>query len=141
VSGLLIAGSHGVPSTAPLESFVATDYERFDGMDLPQELGYIPVGLGDGFTSPAPGKANVGQRLLEPGIPGKVGSVGATPLPVADAIHKPESQMATAAVGSQPTTQYNLGPGGAAPGLDQSLFLQFVNENPPQPDSLASIFA
>jgi hypothetical protein len=135
MSGLLIAGSHGVPTSAPLESFVATDYERFDGLD---DLAAIPDEMVVGSPS-KPGGWGV-QRALPSSIPGKVGSVGATPLPVADAIHKPESEMATA-YASTLTTQYNTGPGGAAPGLDQSLFLQYVSDNPTPPDSLASIFA
>lgn len=140
MSGLLIAGSHGVPETAPLESFVGTDYERFDGMEMPEEAGYMATPLGEEYTSPNPGAAQFEQVLREPGIPGKVGSIDATPLPVADCIHKPESQMVGAAVPWIPTTQFNLGPGGDAPGLDQSLFLQYVSDNPPQPDSLESIF-
>jgi hypothetical protein len=59
---------------------------------------------------------------------------------VADAIHKPESEMATA-YASQLTTQFSGGPGGAAPGLDQSLFLQGIVDNPVAPDQLAAIFA
>ena len=140
MSGLLIAGSHGVPSSAPLEDFVATDFERFDGMADPPEAG-LSNPLGEEYASPRPGQANFSQHDLGVAIPGKVGSVGATPLPVADCIKKPENEMNAPSVGSQPTTQFNLGPGGAAPGLDKSLFLQFVNDNPPQPDSLGSIFA
>ena len=136
MASLLIAGSHGVPTTAPLESFVATDYERFDGLD---DLAAIADEIVEGSPS-RPGGWQHGQRALPSSIPGKVGSVGATPLPVADAIHKPESEMATA-YASTLTTQYNTGPGGAAPGLDQSLFLQSVSDNPTPPDSLASIFA
>lgn len=135
MSGILIAGSHGVPSTPPLESFVATNYERFDGLD---ELAAIPPVEVEG--SPVRPGGWGGERALESAIPGKVGSVGATPLPVADCIKKPESEMATA-YASELTTQYNTGPGGAAPGLDQSLFLQSVVDNPVAPDSLAAIFA
>jgi hypothetical protein len=136
MSGLLIAGSHGVPTTAPLESFVATDYQRYDGFE---DLAAIPDEIVEGSPS-RPGGWQQGQRALPSAIPGKVGSVGATPLPVADAIHKPESEMATA-YASTLTTQFSGGPGGAAPGLDQSLYLQSVVDNPVAPDQLASIFA
>jgi hypothetical protein len=136
MSGLLIAGSHGVPTSAPLESFVATDYQRYDGLD---DLAAIPDEIVQGSPS-SPGGWQAGQHALPSSIPGKVGSVGATPLPVADAIHKPESEMATA-YASTLTTQFKTGPGGAAPGLDQSLYLQSVVDNPVAPDQLAAIFA
>ena len=136
MSGILIAGAHGVPSTAPLESFVATDYERFDGLE---DLAAIADEIVQGSPS-KPGGWQAGQRALPSSIPGKVGSVGATPLPVADCIKKPEADMATA-YASTLTTQFGTGPGGAAPGLDQSLYLQYVNDNPTPPDSLANIFA
>lgn len=135
MSGMLIAGSHGVPTTAPLEDFVATDYQRFDGLE---DLAAIPPN--DTVGSPVRPGGWGGQGALESAIPGKVGSVGATPLPVADCVHKPESQMATA-YASTLTTQFQGGPGGAAPGLDQSLYLQYVNDNPAPPDDLAAMFA
>jgi hypothetical protein len=135
MSGLLIAGSHGVPSSPPLESFVATDYVRYDGFE---DLAAIPDEMVVGSPSRPGGWGQ--QRALPSAIPGKVGSVGATPLPVADAIHKPESEMATA-YASQLTTQFNTGPGARAPGLDQSLYLQYVVDNPVAPDQLAAIFA
>lgn len=136
MSGLLIAGSHGVPTQAPLESFVATDYQRFDGLDTPD--GPQPPAELEGSPNRPGGWG--GEHALPLAIPGKVGSVGATPLPVADCIHKPESDMATA-YASTLTTQFNGGPGGAAPGLDQSLFLQSVVDNPIPPDGLAALFA
>jgi hypothetical protein len=135
MSGILIAGSHGVPTSASLESFVATDYERFDGLD---DLAAIADEMVVGSPS-RPGGWGA-QRALPSAIPGKVGSVGATPLPVADAIHKPESQMATA-YATELTTQFRGGPGGRAPGLDQSLYLQSIVDNPTPPDQLAAIFA
>lgn len=136
MSGLLIAGSHGVPSGPPLESFVATDYERFDGLEDPSAA-VVPTGVTGSPSSPG---AYGRQEYRPVAIPGKVGSVGATPLPVADAIHKPEEAMATA-YASQLTTQYRTGPGGAAPGLDESLYLQYIVDNPTPPDPLAAIFA
>lgn len=138
MSGLLIAGSHGVPTTAPLESFVATDYERFDGLD---DLAAIADNIVTGSPS-RPGGFTDPQRALPSAIPGKVGSVGATPLPVADCVHKPESDMNTA-YATPLTTQFNgyASSGSAAPGLDQSLYLQSVVDNPVPPDSLAAMFA
>ena len=82
MSGLLIAGSHGVPTTAPLESFVATDYQRYDGLD---DLAAIADEIVQGSPS-RPGGWQHDQHALPSAIPGKVGSVGATPLPVADAL-------------------------------------------------------
>lgn len=138
MSGWLIAGSHGVPTTPPLESAVDTNFQLFDGFEQ-LEVGQGWTGLGDEYgATPRPGGYSA-QFRLEPGIPGKVGAVGATPLPVADCIHKPESEMAT--VYATPlTTQYNVGPGGASPGLDQSLYLQSVVDYLPSPDPLASFF-
>ena len=112
-----------------------SDYERFDGLDdLAAVADFMVVG------SPSRPGGYGQQRALPSAIPGKVGSVGATPLPVADAIHKPESDMATA-YATPLTTQFRTGPGGAAPGLDQSLFLQSVVDNPTPPDDLALMFA
>lgn len=136
MSGLLIAGSHGVPSQAPLESFVATDYQRFDGLDTPD--GPQPPAELEGSPNRPGGWG--GERALPLAIPGKVGSVGATPLPVADCIHKPESAMATA-YATPLTTQFSGGPGGAAPGVDQSFYLDYIVNNPVAPDPLAALFA
>jgi hypothetical protein len=139
MSGMLIAGSHGVPTSAPLEDFVATDYQRYDGLDNPTGEP-IPVGLGTSYGQSAKPGGSGDNHYLPVAIPGKVGSVGATPLPVADCVHKPESEMATA-YATTLTTQFSGGPGAAAPGLDQSLYLDYVVNNPVAPDALAAIFA
>jgi hypothetical protein len=117
---------------------VATNYIRYDGLD---DLAAIADEIVQGSPS-RPGGWQHGQEALPSAIPGKVGSVGATPLPVADCIHKPEEAMATA-YASTLTTQFNAYPssGSRAPGLDQSLFLQGVVDNPVAPDDLALMFA
>ena len=134
MAGLLIAGSHGVPTEAPLESFVATDYERFDGLE---DLSATPTV--DLIGSPRKPGGYPDEVAIPSAIPGKVGSVGATPLPVADCIKRNEDRQT--AYATTLTTQFSGGPGGAAPGLDQSLYLQSVVDNPVPPDALAYMFA
>lgn len=140
MAGVLIAGSRPVPSTPPVETAVAPYYERFDGLEA---IGQVP---GNGVTStpfgvsygeaPDPGRLNA-PFTLGHGIAGKVGSVGASPLPVADRIHR---MGAVSVHVSQLTTQFRHGPGGSGfQGIAQTLAMTEIQQNLPEPDQLSSI--
>lgn len=140
MSGLLLVTGPAVPQTPPLESAVDTNYHRFDGLTRPRGLGMVPVSEGANYgVSPRPGQEQTyGPSTIAPrGIPGVVGSVGASPLPVADCLHKTqfETQQATP---SNPN--FRFGPGGAFNNQNWSIAMTEVVEYPPQPDQMSSIF-
>lgn len=140
MSGLLLVTGPAVPQTPPLESAVDTNYERFDGLTEPLNAGMIPVGEGDNYgLSARPGQQQTHgpATIAARGIPGVVGSVGASPLPVADCLHKTEfeTQQATP---SNPN--FRFGPGGAFNNQNWSIAMTEVLEYPPQPDQMSSIF-
>lgn len=141
MSGLLLITGPAIPQTPPLEHNVDTNYERFDGLTEPQGLGMIPVGEGDNYgTSARPGQLQThGPSNGKParGIPGVVGSVGATPLPVADCLHKVDFDT-QAATPSNPN--FRFGPGGNFDGLNQTIAQTEAVINPPQPEGMSSIF-
>lgn len=140
MSGLLLIGAPAVPQSPPLESAVDTNYERFDGLTEPQGLDMVPVGEGDNYgLSARPGQQQTHGPLTTAarGIPGVVGSVGASPLPVADCLHKTDfaTQQATP---SNPN--FHFGPGGAFNNQNWTIAMTEVVLNPPQPEGLSSIF-
>ena len=140
MSGLMLAMSRPEPQTPPLQEAIADNYERFDGLDsTPYPLGDVePTGLNPDVR---PGQRETHGSFMGPnarGIPGVVGSVGASPLPVADCLHKTE--FATQAA-TQSNPNFRFGPGGAAPGLSQTIAMSEISKNPPQPGDLAAIFA
>lgn len=142
--GLLLITAPPVPTRPPLEHDVAPNYERFDGLEPLYDFegepsGFVPTALGDSYgPSGRPGQLNThGPRIG--GIPGKVGSVGASPWPVDNPNH-PGYPRATVHA-TQLTTQYRLGPGGAAPGLAQTIAMTEITNAPPQPGDLTSILA
>jgi hypothetical protein len=141
MAGLLLVSGPSVPQSAPLESAVDTNYERFDGLTYPQGLDMVPVGEGDNYGPTArPGQLQThGPSNGKPakGIPGVVGSVGASPLPVADCLHKVDFETVTA---SPSNPNFRFGPGGAAPGLAQTVMMTEIIQNPPQPEGLSLIF-
>lgn len=140
MSGLLLIGAPAVPQSPPLESAVDTNYERFDGLTEPQGLDMVPVGEGDNYgLSARPGQQQTHgpATIAARGIPGVVGSVGASPLPVADCLHKTDfaTQQATP---SNPN--FHFGPGGAFNNQNWTIAMTEVVLNPPQPEGLSSIF-
>lgn len=138
---LLVSGGP-VPESPPLESAIDTNYERFDGLVEPQNLGMIPVAEGDNYgTSARPGQLQThGPSTGKPakGIPGVVGSVGASPLPVADCLHKVDFDTQAA---SPSNPNFRFGPGGAFDGINQTIAQTEAAINPPQPEGLAAIFS
>ena len=137
---LLVSGGP-VPESPPLESAIDTNYERFDGLTDPQNLGIFPVDLGDayGMSARPGGLQSHGPSTGKParGIPGVVGSVGASPLPVADCLHKVDFDT-QAATPSNPN--FRFGPGGAFDGINQTIAQTEAAYNPPQPEGLSAIF-
>lgn len=144
MSSLLIAGSKPVPQTPPIEKRIAPDYERFDGLDQLQgdtpQNDIVTTSLGVSYgEQPDPGRLNAPYTRPN-GIAGKVGSVGASPYPVAtqwtpggDITPRKSVRV------SQLTTQFRHGPGGAAPGISQTISMTEIQSSPPQPGDLASI--
>lgn len=147
MSSLLLISHPVVPQEPPLQDAVAPNYEVFDGLELPDspyEGGYAKTGL----TTTGLGRS-YGTDVARPGalnefgpsqggITGKVGAVGAQPLPVADCIHKDPSQYQSVKAPLL-TTQFFFGPGAQAPGIAQTLTLTDIQENPPVPGDMASI--
>ena len=140
MSGLLLVTGEMVPQSPPLESAIDTNYERFDGLTDPQGLGIFPVDLGDAYgMSARPGgmQSHGPSTKAARGIPGVVGSVGASPLPVADCLHKVDFDT-QAATPSNPN--FRFGPGGAFDGMNQTIAQTEAAVNPPQPEGLSAIF-
>ncbi|MDE1881975.1 MAG: hypothetical protein KGI89_15685 [Euryarchaeota archaeon] len=144
MAGLLLVSSPVATTAPPLERAVAPYYERQDGLDPlydrdGQPASFVPTPLGDSYgPDPRPGQRNTRGPIIG-GIPGKVGSIGATPIPV-DYPTAPSMPRETIHV-QTPTTQFNFGPGGAAPGLAQTITMTEITANPPQPGDLTSILA
>lgn len=145
MSSLLVAGARPVPTAPPLEQAVGPDYRRYDGLDEIGQTGdfsVVSTALGQSYgEQPDPGRLNA-PFTPGHGIPGKVGSVGASPYPVATrwgAGNTAEDTMASIRV-TELTTQFRHGPGGAAPGIGQTIVLSDVVAHPPQPEDLTSIF-
>ncbi len=141
MAGVLIAGSNAVPSTPPVEEAVAPYYERYDGLE---PIGQVP---GNGVIStpfgvsygeqPDPGRLNA-PFTRGNGIAGKVGSVGASPLPVADRIHRMGAESVKV---SQLTTQFRMGPGSSGfQGIAQSVSMTEIQQGLPSPEGLSSIY-
>jgi hypothetical protein len=137
---MLLAVNPAVPQTPPVEDAIGPFFERSDGLDAwawTQEDGYDPTALGVSYgASPDPGRNNT-DATQPAGIYGKVGTVGANPIPVFDPLHK---AIMEAQLFSHPTTQYRIGPGGKAPGLQQTITSTEVTNYAPEPDELASIY-
>lgn len=142
MSGLMISYAKPVPVTPPLESRVQENYVRYDGLDSTPYPGLEVSPLEDAYpTTPRPGaSASDTKGKLGPnarGIPGVVGSVGATPLPVGDCLKKTVFETVAA---TQSNPNFRFGPGGAYQGIAQTLAMSEITNNPPQPGDLASIF-
>lgn len=140
MSSLALLAAGPVPETPPLEQAVAPNYRRYTGLNHPQNLDMVPVGEGSNYgPSPRPGQEQTyGPANGKParGIPGVSGSVGASPLPVGDCLHK--SDFATAQ-GTPANPNFHFGPGGAAPGLAATVAMTEIVTNPPQPEGLSWI--
>ena len=133
---LLSISGFVVPATPPLETAVAPNYERFDGLEEFPSM--VPTALGTSYgPTGRPGQLNTESPITR-GIEGLVGSVGAAPYPVDNALKK-STGFATERV-SVLTTQFNRGPGGANPGYAATALMSDLAANPPQVDQMSSIF-
>ena len=136
-----------VPQVAPSDLAVAANFERFDGLTLPTTN---PV-TGDGDSavyafgpdhygaSPTPGRADtpVREQTYTPGpLRGTVGVVGGQPLPTSDRIHRGPG---TVQLVSEYNTQHRLGVGQAYQGIAQTVQLQAITDNPPEPAGMTAI--
>ena len=155
MSGLMISYATPVPASPPLEKRVQENYERFDGLDSTPYPGTVihddAINLYD-ENNPRPGQngtqgkdGDKGRLGPNPrGIPGLVGSVGAAPLPVADCLKKTSDDFKSAlttVASVQSNPNFRFGPGGAFQGIAQSIAMSEISSNPPEPGSLASIYA
>jgi hypothetical protein len=140
VSSLSLLAAGPVPETPPLEQAVAPNYRRYTGLNHPKNAGMIPVGEGANYgPSARPGQQQTyGPANGKParGIPGVSGSVGASPLPVADCLHRTVFETAQ---GTPANSNFRFGPGGAAPGLASTVQMSEIVNNPPQPEGLSYI--
>lgn len=137
-----------VPSSAPADLAVAPNFERFDGLEIPEtnpstldpESAVYAFGYPYGHT-PRPGLAStpVGEQTYTRGaIPGVVGTVGGQPLPVAAMLQgaRPEGQTQDV---NEYNTQRRLGVGQAYQGVAQTVQLGMITNNPPEPAGMEAI--
>jgi hypothetical protein len=140
-AGLLATiGPRVVPQSPPTDQAVAYNFERFDGFEpLDHPAGERLVLPADG---PRPGQqaTPLAEQTYTPSTLARpVGVVGGQPLPVAPCIFRPPGDYTAA---KAPTVQWRLGVGQAGPsslGVANTLQLNEITQNPPQPGDLASI--
>ncbi len=150
--GTPAVNSYIVPGAPQADLAVASNFERFDGIeqpplenpaaDFPDSGGSMGLGADYG-QSPRPGQHNqpTGQTYTEGPLSGVVGVLGGQPLPVADAIHRPTGVTTLV---NAPTIQFRQGVGQRGPselGVAQTVTLSQLTNNPPEPGDLTSILA
>lgn len=121
-----------VPGAQPVELRVAPNYELFDGFSPVQESEGVTPG-----SHPGQSETPYSQLDYTPADKGGVyGTVGGEPYPVANPIwHTP---MDTTFVVPR-STQYRTGVGTNTNGVDTTVALQNLNNNPPAAGDLTSI--
>ncbi len=156
---LIPAGQIVSPEHPQLDLAVGPNFERFDGLDVPDtnpatawpEAGGTGTGADYGFDVlghyPRPGQTDqpMGQVYTPGPLRGVVGTVGGQPLSaarVSDRIHRPAGDYSP---GKTHSIQYRLGVTQASDvsniGAGQTNALGEITSNPPQPGDLASIIA
>jgi hypothetical protein len=137
-----------VPGTPPADMAVATNFERFDGLDEPpleHATGLVPEGAAYGHT-PRPGQLNTPppEQVYTPGpISGLVGVLGGQPWPVGN--RRPPAANAEGQTTQAP--QRIIGgpklvlPSQHNPGLAATVFMAEITSSPPQPGDMTSILA
>jgi len=139
-----------VPQTPQADRAVATNFERFDGLEGHPMLDH-PAAVEDGFglgesyaPTPRPGQLNqpLGQVYTPGPLAGVVGVLGGQPLPVGAWEADTPNQAASAYTRSRtPSIQFRLGNGQANQGVAQTVALSELGSNPPIPGDLTSILA
>ena len=145
MSGPLLATAREFTWPTAPDLAVAPNFERFDGIDEPP-LDH-PAGQQDGQRvgidyghGPRPGQKNqpTGQVYTPGPLSGVVGVLGGQPLPVGDRIHRPDGVVTLV---HTPSIQFRLGVGQAYQGIEQTVALSEITNNPPQPGDLSAIIA
>ena len=140
-----------VPGTAQPDQAVATNFERFSGLEGSPELD-APAAVNDGAgsaqsnygPSPRPGQRDqpVGQVYTRGPLQATVGVLGGQPLPVRAWESSEDSAYSRGYTPSKtPSIQHRLGDGQNFQALAQTVILSEISSNPPEPGDLTSILA
>ena len=113
-----------VPGEAPAELAHAANFERFDGLEIPDTAGRDQNQLGTTYGATP--------------RPGVVGTVGGQPLPVNDWLFQGGRGYTHS---ETPSIQHRLGSGQAYQGAAQTVALSEITNNPPIPGDLSGIIA
>jgi len=128
-----------VPGVAPTDLAVAQNFERFDGLTpLDNPAGNQQLVYFDGHQ-PRPGASDptAHPNTYTPGpIAGLVNVIGGQPLPVSDRIHRPAGVTQDV---QEYNTQNRRGVGQAYQGVAQTIQLQRLVDNPPEPAGMTAI--
>ena len=131
-----------IPGHAPADIAHAANFERFDGLDIPDTNGRDENQLGTNYSpTPRPGGLNTptkDQTYTAAPIRGVVGTLGGQPLPVDDWKHT-HSRGYTPS--ESPSMQFRIGSGQAYQGAAQTVALSEITNNPPVPGDLSGINA
>ena len=131
-----------VPGEAPAELAHAANFERFDGLEIPDTAGRDQNQLGTTYgATPRPGGENTPvseQTYTAAPIRGVVGTVGGQPLPVNDWLFRGGRGYTHS---ETPSIQHRLGSGQAYQGAAQTVALSEITNNPPIPGDLSGIIA
>ena len=131
-----------VPGTPQPDQAVATNFERFDGLEIPTTN---PATNSPAYgPTPRPGQLDqpTGQVYTPGPLRGTVGVIGGQPLPVRAWESSEDSAYRRGYTPSKtPSIQHRLGDGQNFGGLAQTVILSEITSNPPEPGDLTSILA
>ena len=134
--------SYIVSGTPQPDMAVAPNFERFDGLEIPDTN---PAIFGKDYgASPRPGQHDqpLGQVYTPGVLRGTVGVVGGQPLPVRAWESSEDSAYLRGYTPSKtPSIQHRLGNGQANQGVAQTVILSEITASPPVPGDLTSILA
>lgn len=124
-----------VPGRPPDDLAVATNFERFDGLE--------PLAGHNPGPPPKPSRTDGSTpQAAQTYTPSPVGrltnTIGGQPLPTSDRIHR--GPGVTTLVNT-PSMQQRLGVGQDATGVAQTVALAGLTNNPPQPGDISAIIA
>lgn len=131
-----------VPEAAPTDLAVAPNFERFDGLTPLDHPAGSPKFWGDGAT-PRPGMQPTEDTYTPGPLAGVVGVIGGQPLAAARTsprITRPEgaTTLTTDYIAAQ---QQRSGVGQDYQGVAQTVALQDLLDNPPEPAGMTAILA